>query len=286
MLIAHMSHVLATTLVGWTSSEDPWLIFRLSTGTGIFFAGLMIALVLLYGQTKDRWNWSKPLILLWNPFLGCCSLVASPFRGIKSKPVKLATAIFSIALPVVAVTLLTQWDTWIAKQPWWGEPAVPAVVKSKPSDWTYGGVGLGMRLDDLLVEIGAPENSYLGSSEHGRIVKEGIFAGATVFSYNSHRVPSSVYLKNSVVVAFEVTPDEIGNEKWQEWGNNELGRPSNSRELLAKFGNAFGDATDTGIAGNGLVRWNFFEQHALYCSITSGSLAIVGIYSPEVVEKR
>ena len=29
----------------------------MSTGTGIFLAGLIIGLVMLYGQTKDRWNW-------------------------------------------------------------------------------------------------------------------------------------------------------------------------------------------------------------------------------------
>ena len=31
----------------------------MTTGTGIFFAGLIIGLVMLYGQTKDRWNWKK-----------------------------------------------------------------------------------------------------------------------------------------------------------------------------------------------------------------------------------
>jgi hypothetical protein len=31
----------------------------MSTGDGIFFASILISLVLLYGQTKDRWNWSK-----------------------------------------------------------------------------------------------------------------------------------------------------------------------------------------------------------------------------------
>lgn len=31
----------------------------MSTGTGIFLAGLIIGLVMLYGQTKDRWNWKK-----------------------------------------------------------------------------------------------------------------------------------------------------------------------------------------------------------------------------------
>ncbi len=29
----------------------------MSTGTGIFLSGLIIGLVMLYGQTKDRWNW-------------------------------------------------------------------------------------------------------------------------------------------------------------------------------------------------------------------------------------
>lgn len=31
----------------------------MSTGTGIFLAGLIIGLVMLYGHTKDRWDWSK-----------------------------------------------------------------------------------------------------------------------------------------------------------------------------------------------------------------------------------
>ena len=31
----------------------------MSTGTGIFLAGLIIGLVMLYGQTKDRWDWKK-----------------------------------------------------------------------------------------------------------------------------------------------------------------------------------------------------------------------------------
>ena len=31
----------------------------MSTGDGIFFASIFISLVILYGQTKDRWNWSK-----------------------------------------------------------------------------------------------------------------------------------------------------------------------------------------------------------------------------------
>ena len=31
----------------------------MTTGTGIFLAGLIIGLVMLYGQTKDRWNWKK-----------------------------------------------------------------------------------------------------------------------------------------------------------------------------------------------------------------------------------
>jgi uncharacterized membrane protein len=30
----------------------------MSTGTGIFLSGLIIGLVMLYGQTKDRWNWT------------------------------------------------------------------------------------------------------------------------------------------------------------------------------------------------------------------------------------
>ena len=30
----------------------------MSTGTGIFLAGLIIGIVMLYGQTKDRWDWS------------------------------------------------------------------------------------------------------------------------------------------------------------------------------------------------------------------------------------
>ena len=29
----------------------------MSTGTGIFLSGLIIGLVMLYGQTKDRWDW-------------------------------------------------------------------------------------------------------------------------------------------------------------------------------------------------------------------------------------
>ena len=33
----------------------------MSTGTGIFLAGLIIGLVMLYGQTKDRWDWVKIL---------------------------------------------------------------------------------------------------------------------------------------------------------------------------------------------------------------------------------
>jgi hypothetical protein len=31
----------------------------METGTGIFLAGLVIGLVMLYGQTKDRWDWQK-----------------------------------------------------------------------------------------------------------------------------------------------------------------------------------------------------------------------------------
>jgi len=31
----------------------------METGTGIFLAGLVIGLVMLYGQTKDRWDWKK-----------------------------------------------------------------------------------------------------------------------------------------------------------------------------------------------------------------------------------
>ena len=31
----------------------------METGTGIFLAGLVIGLVMLYGQTKDRWDWRK-----------------------------------------------------------------------------------------------------------------------------------------------------------------------------------------------------------------------------------
>jgi hypothetical protein len=31
----------------------------MSTGTGIFLSGLVIGLVMLYGQTKDRWNWKN-----------------------------------------------------------------------------------------------------------------------------------------------------------------------------------------------------------------------------------
>ena len=31
----------------------------MSSGTGIFLAGLFIGLVMLYGQTKDRWDWVK-----------------------------------------------------------------------------------------------------------------------------------------------------------------------------------------------------------------------------------
>jgi len=31
----------------------------MSTGDGIFFASIIIGLVILYGQTKDRWDWSK-----------------------------------------------------------------------------------------------------------------------------------------------------------------------------------------------------------------------------------
>jgi hypothetical protein len=31
----------------------------METGTGVFLAGLVIGLVMLYGQTKDRWDWKK-----------------------------------------------------------------------------------------------------------------------------------------------------------------------------------------------------------------------------------
>jgi len=31
----------------------------MSTGTGIFLCGLIIGLVMLYGHTKDRWNWEN-----------------------------------------------------------------------------------------------------------------------------------------------------------------------------------------------------------------------------------
>ena len=31
----------------------------MSTGTGIFLAGIFIGLVMLHGQTKDRWNWGR-----------------------------------------------------------------------------------------------------------------------------------------------------------------------------------------------------------------------------------
>ena len=44
----------------------------MSTGTGIFLSGLIIGLVMLYGQTKDRWNWSK---IFRNLILGLLSLI-------------------------------------------------------------------------------------------------------------------------------------------------------------------------------------------------------------------
>lgn len=31
----------------------------MSVGTGIFLAGLIIGLVMLYGHTKDRWDWGR-----------------------------------------------------------------------------------------------------------------------------------------------------------------------------------------------------------------------------------
>ena len=44
----------------------------MSTGTGIFLSGLIIGLVMLYGQTKDRWNWSK---IFRNLILGLMTLI-------------------------------------------------------------------------------------------------------------------------------------------------------------------------------------------------------------------
>jgi len=42
----------------------------MSTGTGIFLSGLIIGLVMLYGQTKDRWNWKNILKYLTFVILG------------------------------------------------------------------------------------------------------------------------------------------------------------------------------------------------------------------------
>ena len=42
----------------------------MSTGTGIFLSGLIIGLVMLYGQTKDRWDWKNILKYLLFVILG------------------------------------------------------------------------------------------------------------------------------------------------------------------------------------------------------------------------
>lgn len=47
-----------------------------STGTGIFLAGLAIALVMLYGHTKDRWNWHQ---LAKKFAIGIAILIYIPF---------------------------------------------------------------------------------------------------------------------------------------------------------------------------------------------------------------
>jgi hypothetical protein len=58
----------------------------METGTGIFLSSLVIGLVMLYGQTKDRWNWrgliSKTLVaLIWIASLSVAVIFYDPSRS-------------------------------------------------------------------------------------------------------------------------------------------------------------------------------------------------------------
>ncbi len=41
------------------TSQDPHFLYKMQTGTALFFGLLLVAITILYHSTKDRWNWKK-----------------------------------------------------------------------------------------------------------------------------------------------------------------------------------------------------------------------------------
>ncbi|WP_035384251.1 hypothetical protein [Ferriphaselus sp. R-1] len=72
----------------------------MEVGTGIFLASLVLGLVLLYGQTKDRWGWKKILVrVLWGSIaLGCLTALLIWIYGKYETRVMAQTEFLSIVL--------------------------------------------------------------------------------------------------------------------------------------------------------------------------------------------
>ena len=93
----------------------------MSTGTGIFLAGLFIGLVMLYGQTKDRWDWTRIFIylvllvilafILFFCFIYFNSAIIEPYVVIR----KLLPIMLGLAIAAMPFNLMQLYYTGILK---------------------------------------------------------------------------------------------------------------------------------------------------------------------------
>ena len=272
-----------------SSYEQTEFLPRISVGTGIFLGSLLISLVWLYGQTKDRWDWAMPVqILIWLfRWIGRTLLRIGPLY--RNKRIQSATAL-------MVISGLTFWGmhAWNKRQSKIDgrennisekdTDSLPDPPKSLPYKWTYSDFYIGLSKEDMTVERGLPAETSLDYFSD-EIVH---FSGLERVLYPSSRsrlgvleAHHTIYLKDSFIVAIRFRVGQFPVSWWRNCGLKDI-TPVKDGDLIEKFGHP----TLVVTSPDATSRDYFFDDFGFMGRIRQGSLSEIAIYDPMKLPAR
>lgn len=252
-----------TTFLASRNNPIPF-IETLTTGAGIFLGCMVIAFVLLYGQTKERWNWAAPHQLLSKGCRGVMRIVGLTLVGLLNSFAAMGRRIGSIrrkswrligcVIAGVAVLGVAGFAVWTHQQ----------TIARKGRYIDFDELRLGMSEDDVKVLKGAPskiDDLTSGTSGVGQQkIQRWLYNGNVEFW--GEVILCRLYFRDARLIALDrpLLPPFKAFKDYRE-----------------KYGVALLQKTNR----SGLSRWYFVKDKGLYYNVVGGEIVCEGNYNPK-----
>jgi hypothetical protein len=233
----------------WSETIEQSLYFAsIGTGEGVLLGCVAIALVLLYGHTKDRWDWSLP----FRKVARFSSPGARAFRHRMRGAGKLSNRRWIVFVGCLALTTILGFLAF--------KKSRESLASSIEPSFYSKGVLLGMSHSDVKVLLGSPKS--IDSMSLTWVNQEDIVFEA--WHYDEGPEIRRMYFLGGRVVAMNVTENY---SKVSAIGYRKGGEPSQQMTT-----------------SDGLVRLYFCKRGNFYYEVMDGRIAREGRYDPKIIQ--